>query len=176
MVVVGCSAVLDQHQITLLILPQPTTHHTTTSHTRYRKDTPNTLDIGVEQVSMALLERNLGSSGRRLLQLVQDHAAREPVRATLKGLVHHGRHSRSKFVANNLRDQVPSAAFSFAFFSPSSLSLSSVGDHRCHPFSPSAGAFFHRAKGSAFPVLADFHYDVLLCLPSNKYSVDAIPI
>ena len=55
---------------------------------------------------MALLERNLGSSGRRLLQLVQDYAAREPVRATFKGLVHHGRHSRSKFVANHLRDQV----------------------------------------------------------------------
>lgn len=90
----------DQQQITYFPTSPPTT---TPPH-----DTYNTQNAHCNQTAarMALLERNLGSSGRRLLQLVQDHAAREPVRATLKGLVHHGRHARSKFVANNLRDQV----------------------------------------------------------------------
>lgn len=52
------------------------------------------------------LERVVGKRAPRLLQLVERYATREPVRATLKGLVHHGRHARSKFVAHHLRDQV----------------------------------------------------------------------
>lgn len=53
------------------------------------------------------LERVLGArGGTRLVRLVENYAARDPVRATLKGLVHHGRHARSKFVAHHLRDQV----------------------------------------------------------------------
>lgn len=60
----------------------------------------------VYRATMALLERTIARTGRRLLHLVEDHAARAPVQATLKGLVHHGRHARSKFVAHNLRDQV----------------------------------------------------------------------
>lgn len=56
---------------------------------------------------MALhLERVVGKRAPRLLQLVERYAGREPVHATLKGLVHHGRHARSKFVAHHLRDQV----------------------------------------------------------------------
>lgn len=58
---------------------------------------------------MTLLEHKLrlsGEAGNRLLRLLRDHAAREPVHATLKGLVHHGRHARSGFVTRNLREQV----------------------------------------------------------------------
>lgn len=51
-----------------------------------------------------------GSSSRRapqrLLHAVETYTGRDPVRATLKGLVHHGRHARSKFVSHHLRDQV----------------------------------------------------------------------
>ncbi|CAM9998617.1 unnamed protein product [Pylaiella littoralis] len=56
---------------------------------------------------MAHLERILrAAGGPALVQLVENYAAREPVRATLRGLVHHGRHARSKFVAHHLRDQL----------------------------------------------------------------------
>ena len=52
------------------------------------------------------LERVVGKRAPRLLQLVERYGSRHPVQATLKGLVHHGRHARSKFVAHHLRDQV----------------------------------------------------------------------
>lgn len=56
---------------------------------------------------MALhLERVVGKRAPSLLQQVERYAGREPVRSTLKGLVYHGRHARSKFVAHHLRDQV----------------------------------------------------------------------
>lgn len=57
---------------------------------------------------MALLDRAVqqGYLGRHLLQLLQQHASKNPVSATLKGLVHHGRHVGSGFVARSLRDQV----------------------------------------------------------------------
>ncbi|CAB1120489.1 unnamed protein product [Ectocarpus sp. CCAP 1310/34] len=46
------------------------------------------------------------SAPQRLLRAVETYTARDPVRATLKGLVHHGRHARSKFVSHHLRDQL----------------------------------------------------------------------
>ncbi|CBJ48758.1 pyruvate dehydrogenase kinase isoform 2; PDK2 [Ectocarpus siliculosus] len=43
---------------------------------------------------------------QRLLRAIETYTARHPVRATLRGLVHHGRHARSKFVSHHLRDQL----------------------------------------------------------------------
>eukprot|EP00903_Cladosiphon_okamuranus_P006460 g6320.t1 len=58
-------------------------------------------------LAMALhLERVVGKRAPNLLQLVERYAGREPVRATLKGLVYHGHHARHKFVAHHLRDQL----------------------------------------------------------------------
>ncbi|CAM9575680.1 unnamed protein product [Scytosiphon promiscuus] len=47
----------------------------------------------------------IGKGKARLARLAEDFAKRDPVHATLKGLVHHGRHASSKFVAHHLRDQ-----------------------------------------------------------------------
>lgn len=57
---------------------------------------------------MTLLERAIrnGQARSNILQLLQEHAPKQPVHATLKGLVHHGRHAGSGFVARNLREQV----------------------------------------------------------------------
>ncbi|CAM9731324.1 unnamed protein product [Ascophyllum nodosum] len=55
---------------------------------------------------MALLERAMARNGRHLLQIIEEYAVQEPVQATFKGLVHHGRHARSKLVAHHLREQL----------------------------------------------------------------------
>ena len=55
---------------------------------------------------------------------------------------------------------------------PSAIFWTSRG-HRCRPFSPPARAFnFHRAEGSAFPLLVDFHRILLthaLALFANQF-------
>lgn len=60
----------------------------------------------IERMAQSALGGSSSRVPQRLLHAVETYAARDPVRATLKGLVHHGRHVRSKFVSHHLRDQV----------------------------------------------------------------------